>query len=119
MELNTKFYIESMAYETFIKRAHKCQRQTRLGADQSIMINFMMIESGQKTYGRVKNIDTMREKIRGYIEKAIDKFLKKKLTQEEKHGLEFLKVRLAQSYSSSQFLSIVNQGIDLTQRFIE
>lgn len=89
---------------------------TKNGADSSFMESLMNIENGSARSG---NLEKQLAKVKGYMEKALDKFLKFKLTEDERAGLLQLKKDLEGAYSSSQLMRIVKDGLALTERFKE
>lgn len=109
-------YGNTLHYEYFIRRAYKSLRTTKNGADSSFMEALMNIENGTARSG---NLDKQLTKVKGYMEKALDKFLKFKLTEDERAGLLQLKEDLEPAYSSGQLMRIVTDGLALTQRFKE
>lgn len=107
-------YGNTLLYEYFIRRAHNSSRTTRNGADSSFMAILMNIEQGTARKG---SLDKQITKIKSYMEKALDKFLKFKLTEEERTAFLQLKKDLEPAYSSKQLMRIVESGLELTQRF--
>jgi len=100
------FYNESRLYETFIRRAYKCQRQDRYGADVHFMQNLWRTEVNGKPPHGLKKYNVQLEKIKSHIEKALDKFLNFKLTDIEKPVLFQLKSDLDSSDSTSSLMAI-------------
>jgi hypothetical protein len=80
------------------------------------MAILMNIEQGTARKG---NLDKQITKVKGYMEKALDKFLKFKLTEAERMAFLQLKKDLEAAYSSAQLMLIVENGLELTQRFKE
>ena len=106
----------AMSYENFIKRAYKSLRGKKNGADSSFMEILINHEAGT---ARAGNHDQQLTKVKGYIAKALDKFLTFKLEEDERSGLLQLKEDLEPAYSSEELTRIVRQGLALTQRFKE
>lgn len=117
--MSNDFYSDAMPYEWFICRAHNCLRQSRNGADMSFMRNLMFAEAGSNAVSHLPKYDKQLEKVKGYMDKALDKFLKRKLTAEEKSKINELKERLVMAYSTSALMQIVEEGLEVTQRFKE
>lgn len=109
-------YGNTLHYEYFIRRAHKSLRTRRNGADSYFMEALMNAEHGTVRGG---NQDKAFEKVKTFMDKAFDKFLKFKLTDTEKEGLLSLKADLDMANSSSELMDIVTKGLELTQRFKE
>ena len=91
-------YGNTLLYEYFIRRAHKSSRTTKNGADSSVMAILMNIEQGTARKG---NLEKQITKIKIYMEKALDKFLKFKLTEAERTAFLHLKKDLERAYSSA------------------
>ena len=51
------------------------------------------------------------------MDKALDKYLKWKLTAEEKKEFFLLKSNLEGAYSTNDLMKIVDKALELTQRF--
>ncbi len=112
--MSVKNYQDATHYEYFIRRAHKSLKTTRNGADALLMQSLMNLENGTVRRG---SPERQLEKVKSYIGKALDKFLKLKLTEDEKAGLLQLKANLEPAFSSEQLMQIITKGLDLTQRF--
>jgi hypothetical protein len=113
----TDFYSESMPYEFFIRRAFKCQRQMRNGADISFMQNLMRTEAGSSSVSHLPDYDKQQQKVSAYILKAIDRFLTFKLTDEEREKLLRIRQKLQIAYGSAALMEIVEAGLEATHRF--
>lgn len=107
-------YQNSVFYETFIRRAHKSEKTPRNGADALLMASLINHEKGK---ARTGNHEKQLEKVKGYIEKALEKFLRLKITEEEARDLQRLKSDLSSAYTSSQLMRIVEKGLEITRRF--
>lgn len=109
-------YVKASPYEVFICRAHNCDRGMRNGADLSFMRNLIDTEEG-KGFDFLPSYEKQMAAIKKYINKAIDKFLKKKLNNEEKDILHQLKVQVGQANSSAILCEVVDQALQVTDRF--
>lgn len=109
-------YKKTLLYETFIRRAHKSLKTTRNGADALLMAALINHEKG---VARTGNHEKQLEKVQGYIIKALDKFLSRRLTEDEASSLNRLKANVAASYTSDQLMRIVEKGLEVTLRFKE
>ena len=67
----------------------------------------------------MRNHEKQLEKVKGYLEKALDKFLGFKVTEDEAMDLRRLKADLTAAYTSSQIMRIVEKGLEITRRFKE
>lgn len=110
-------YGNAMMYEIFIRRAFNCNRGMRHGAEVGIMENFMNCELTPNKM--LPPLDKQREQIRTYIDKAIEKFMKRKPTIEERSELVILQSLNESAYSSKDFMNVIDKALDITQRFKE
>ncbi len=111
-------YGEAFMYEVLIRRAHKCKRGARHGADVCYMKNLMDAEKGSSHVRHLGSFQKQFLSVQGYLIKALDKFLSKKLSIEERARLTQLRNRTEKAFSSQQLLDVVNDGLDVTERFI-
>ena len=113
------FYSESMDYERFIRRAYnKIQPSSRNGAHQHFMRNLMITESGNPSLKYVGSFEKQFPIVQNYIRLALEKFLKAKLTDEERSAMELLHKRIDTAQSTSELNSIVVEGLSVTMRLI-
>lgn len=101
--MSVEAYKNGTNYEVFIRRAFKCDKQRRYGADCGIMQNYLNNSSNTKAY----------DQLHKYIENAIDRFFKFKLNQQEKD--ELLKLK-SMHQNHVDLMIIVNKGLDITIR---
>ena len=111
------FYTETMPYEHFICRAYQCFPQRKNGAQHSFMQNLMMAEHKVSYVSHLSKFDKQFGVVKNYIDKALKKFLKMNLTQEEHQNILSLQERLESASSSIILMEIVNDGLKVTQRF--
>lgn len=111
------YYMASMPYEHFIRNAHDSYRSMRNGADQCFMMNLMWAEIGSPNVKHLGSYAKQLLPVKKYMSKALDKYLKWKLTIEEKEAFLKLKSDLEIAYSTSDLTKIVDKGLKLTQRF--
>ena len=83
-------YTDGFSYEAFIRRAFKCQRGSKYGADSQYMTNLINAENGIN-YVIGQTTEKQFIKIKSNVSKAFDKILTFKLTEEEKLNLFRLK----------------------------
>jgi hypothetical protein len=62
-------------------------------------------------------IEKQREKIRTYIEKALDKFMKRKPTVDESIKLEKLYFLNQSSQTAQDFLNVIDKALEATHRY--
>lgn len=110
-------YQQGSFYEIFIKRAHRVyDGNSRNGGQGSYMKNLLDTADGQDLRRLAGTYEQQFAKVVGYMQKAIDKYLKMKLTQEERQAMELLDIQLKRATSAGQLMSIVQEGIEITQR---
>jgi hypothetical protein len=115
-----QIYMQGSSFENFINQAHKYYGQSlKNGASGSYMTNLIEAEQGNNSVKHLGTFEKQLIKVKEYINKAIDAFLKpsRKLKEDEKLALMELKNRLNNAYSTSQLLSIVQQGLEITQPY--
>ena len=106
-----------MSYETLIRRAYKCDRSVRNGADCSVYHLVIDIAEGYKLSGTTSEKQFL--KLKAYLLKAFGKFLKRRLKKEEKIGIMFLIIAVEKAETITDIAPIIYQGLEATQRFRE
>ncbi|MBK9015721.1 MAG: hypothetical protein IPM82_17570 [Saprospiraceae bacterium] len=89
----------------------------RNGADQCFMRNLMWAEVGSPNVKHLGSFEKQLAPVKKYMDKALDKYLKLKLTAEEKAQFFQLKEQLITANSTTVLNLIVEKGLNLTQRF--
>lgn len=117
--MNGEIYAQGLQYEFFMRRALKVRQDHSKGADDSYMRNLINTENGMDLTRLVGSHDKQMEKIKKFMGKALDKYLKLKLTPDERSTLEGLQQKLAVAYDSRSLMQIVEVGLETTQRFKE
>jgi hypothetical protein len=107
-----------MSYEIFIRRAHNCETGNRNGAYSEAMTNLIAAENG-KRHSFLPKTEKQFADVKKYVGKAFDKFLAKRLSPTEKNSLLRLKAQAENAYSSDGISDIIEEALNLTQRFIE
>ena len=115
MEKN--FYVESMPYEWFMRRALGPLSLHKTGVKNAYMQNLMWAEVGSSNVSHLGNYDKQLIDVKKYMNKAFDKYLKFKLTKEEKQEFLNLKESLVHAYSTEELMQIIETILTLTQRF--
>lgn len=113
-------YVNSMAYEVFICRAFKTDRNNnRHKAHIANMTNLIDSEHGRSNVAHLPSFEKQLVQVKSNIDKAIDKFLSPTwhLKQDEKAKLMVLKSRLNSAFSSVQVLEIIDVAIDVTNAY--
>ncbi len=101
-------------YETLIRRAYKLYRTSGQGAYSFFMESLMAYENMPTL---VEMYQMQLEKVKDYLEKAFNKFLKLDLEEYERQGLIRLKEDLHTAYTSAKISGIVSDGLAITDRF--
>jgi hypothetical protein len=109
-------YTDSMCYETFIRRAFKCDYNEH-NSKNSYFQNLIETENGSSSTKHLGSYDKQLIAVKKNIDKAIDKFLKSKPTAAEASNLNDFKTKLASAYYTSEIIDLLNQGVDNTARF--
>lgn len=110
-------YKSGMRYEIFICRAYKSSNNSKNGAHLSYMRNLIDAENGESFVSHLSSATKQLVEVKKYISKAIDKYLKNKLTDGEKDALINLKDKTGMATDSSDLLEIIEEGLQLTNRF--
>ena len=116
--MSSQSYMDGMKYEIFIRRAHKCERGMRNGAEVAFVRNLIDCENNESFTKHLPKFDKQLEEVRKYILKAIDKFLSRKPTEDEQSGLLSLRDDTENASTSSEIVSIIDTGLELTHRYI-
>jgi hypothetical protein len=111
-------YGKGTKYEMFIRRAHKCDRGMKHGADVAFLGHLIDTENQEPIAEFLPKFDKQFEPVKKYILKAIDKFLSRKPTEDEKNSLVSLREDTENASTSSEIVSIVENGLEITQRYI-
>ncbi len=109
-------YKNGMSYEIFICRAFKDLDNRKNGAHLSNMRNLIDAENGESFVSHLPNALKQLATVKQYMTKAIDKYLKNKLTDLEKESLSELKNRTEKAGTSSELLDIIEEGLLITDR---
>jgi len=116
--MNQNFYVESMPYEWFMRRAFGAHSvQTKPGVKNSYMQNLMWAEVGSANVKHLGSYDKQLVKIKKYIDKALEKYLKFKVTSEEKEQLLKIKEDLLTTYTTKELMQLIDMGLKITERF--
>ena len=107
-------YQQGNFYEFFIRRAFKCERGLH-GAETTTFKILLDAEYGNLP--SLKDYDKRLEKVKGYLVKAVQKFLKRKPTPNEKEGLEQLELQVQNARSASELARLIDRGINITMRY--
>jgi len=117
MKSNIESYKEGMTYEIFMHRAFRKYDTSKPGMHCSIIQNLVRVEDGDTSFVKWHgSFEKQLEKIKYYMHKAMDKYLKmKKISAENLARLDVLNLKIDRAYSSDDLMSIINETIELTQ----
>ncbi len=104
------YYQHPMRYETFIRRAYTSGKE-----HYSFFMESLIAYETMPTL--VELYEIQLGKVKGYLEKALNKFLNLDLEEDERTGLIRLKEDLESAYTSSRISDVVIRGLGLTDRF--
>lgn len=112
---------KAMSYETLICRAFKRRGYHSLKRNESshTYSNFVDASNGKVMLKKLGNYDKQLTVVKNQVTKAIEAFLKRKLTIDEASGLLLLKHRLSNIYYEPDVYSIIQQALDITQPYKE
>ena len=109
-------YLEGTLYENFICRAYNCSYTTKNGAHQCFMSNLINAENGDMSVKHLLSAEKQLVKVKMYMIKAFDKFLKQKgITFEKREKLEELREMTSYATNSTGLMDIVKKGLEITQ----
>ncbi|GAB2798555.1 hypothetical protein GCM10027275_50120 [Rhabdobacter roseus] len=111
---STETYQRGNDYEFFIRRAFKCERGKHGAETQTFKI---LLDAEYGSSDTPKDYDKRLEKVKGYLAKAVAKFLSRKPTQAEKEGLERMAPRIQRAGSAAELSKFLEFGLDLTIRY--
>ncbi|MCF0058773.1 hypothetical protein [Dyadobacter sp. CY356] len=115
---NDNAYNDAYDYETFIRRAFKNVTSEGKNGEHGIqMTNLIDIEEGKDLSKLASSNIKQLEKVKGFIAKAISKFLKMSLDKKEKFEFLSMKSDLEKAKSSKDLIAIVARGLVITDRF--
>jgi hypothetical protein len=101
----------------FIHRANKNPDTSKPGTHGATIENLIRVEKGDTSWVKYHgSYEKQLEKIKLYMHKAMDKYLKmKKIPSENRKRLEALKYFIDRAYSSDDLMNIIYESIELTQ----
>lgn len=110
-------YKKGSDYETFMHRAFRKSDTSKPGMHGSMIQNLIRVENGDTSFVKWHgSFEKQFEKVKIYIHKAMDKYLKmKKIPPENLARLEVLNFKIDRVYSSDDIMSIIKETIVLTQ----
>lgn len=105
----TDSYTKGMSYENFIRRAFQCDNGSKHGAQVSFVRNLIDTENQEAWVKQLPKFEKQLEKVKDYLTKAIEKYLKRNPSPNEKVSLLALNEEVKTAYTSSQIVSIVER----------
>lgn len=110
-------YGSSFCYETFIRRAFKCDRDMKHGAHNSFLQNLIETEMNLSHTNKLASPDKQIEKIKSYLFKALDKYDTFPLTEAEREVFVRLRQDVTTAHTSIHIIDLCEEGVEVTQRF--
>jgi adenylate kinase family enzyme len=108
-------YQKGMFYEIFMRRAFKGKQVE--SAHAALFKNLLDAEDGI-VYSCLPPYSEQFKKIKNYLDKALDAFIKnKKLKENEINQMVYLKRRLKNVASGQDFFEIIDKGLDSTHDY--
>jgi hypothetical protein len=110
-------YKKGIDYEIFVQRANRVYDNSKPGMHGSIMQNLIRVENGDTSFVKFHgSYEKQFEKIKTYMNKAMDKYLKmKKIPAENLNRIQVLKTQIDRASSSDSLMNIIHETIELTQ----
>ena len=115
MENQNDFYARSFSYENFMRRAFRSERNFSKGIDNSVYLQLEYIEKGYALSN--KNYPKQIKKIKGYLQKGIEKVMKWKLTDVEKLQVSQYERAIKDTEDEYVLYNSIRGLLDVTQRF--
>ena len=107
-------YSHGSSYEFFIRRAFNCDRGKH-GAETAYLKFLLMSDLGKnflsQPYGK------QLAEVKGFLIKAIDKFLNRKPTDSEKLFLEKMRFSVENSTKATELVQLIEDGLENTMRY--
>lgn len=116
--MSSESYTDGMQYETFIRRAHKCDRGMRNGAELAFVRNLIDSENKESFVKHLPTFEKQLEVVKKHITNAIDKFLIRKPTDGENAKLLSLRDDTENATTSSEIVEIIEEALECTHRYI-
>jgi hypothetical protein len=115
------FYCESMPFEYFIRNVYLYDRSKveKHFKSHCEMQNLMLAEQGAQSVKHLGGYEKQLAGIKKRMSKALDYYLKWKLTSEERLKFLELKSELEDAYSTNGLMAIVQKGITLSQPYVD
>lgn len=107
-------YSHGSSYEFFIRRAFNCDRGKH-GAETAYLKYLLMSDLGKNFLSQP--YEKQFTEVKGFIIKAIDKFLTRKPTEIEKTFLEQMKMSINKSNKATELVQLINDGLENTMRY--
>ena len=107
-------YAHGSSYEFFIRRAFICDRGKH-GAETAYLKFLLMSDLGKNFLSQPYK--KQLAEVKGFLIKAIDKFLIRKPTESEKLFLEQMKISVNDSSKATELVQLINDGLENTMRY--
>lgn len=107
-------YMHGSFYEIFIRRAFNCDRGKH-GAETAYLKYLLMSDLGKNFLSQP--YEKQLTEVKGFLVKAIDKFLTRKPTESEKLFLEQMRISVNNSNRATELVQFINDGLENTMRY--
>lgn len=107
-------YMYGTSYEFFITRAFGCDR-FKHGATNALL-EFLLIADLGKNY-LSKPYEKQLNEVKNYLQKAIQKYLKRKPTDTERAFLEKMSIDIELANTASDLVPLIENGLEATIRY--
>jgi hypothetical protein len=114
--MNPTIHSHSYSYEDFMCRAYRCYPNPRTGAYAGHYHAIYWAEHGFIKPSVVK-AEKQLTKVKNYLVKATDKFLKRRLKKEEREILMIVREQLMFASSEQELFPLIDKGLVTTRRF--
>ena len=117
MKSHIDSYKDGMTYEIFMHRAFRSSDNSKPGMHCSIIQNLVRVEQGDNSFVKWHgSFDKQFEKVKYYMHKAMDKYLKmKNIPPDNLNKIEMLNSKIDRANSTDDLLTIIDETIELTQ----
>lgn len=110
-------YEKGYHYEALMLRAYKTiEKSTRKGTKSGIHETLVNYENGTTLYRQSSYVKEL-ELVRTFLIKAMNEFLKRKLTPDQRMNLEDVKLDLVAAQSTGELDDLIMYALDVTQPY--
>lgn len=107
-------YTHGGSYEFFIRRAFNCDRGKH-GAETAYLKYLLMSDLGKNFLSQP--YEKQLTEVKGFLIKAIDKFLARKPTESEELFLDEMRKSVSKANKATELVQVINDGLENTMRY--